>query len=163
MAEKDEDICAELARDKETVKLWVLNYASRKKEYYEDIKYIRDQLPGPAGLKRLAGSGSQTEWKVVRTEDLDEAEKWLLAVEAMQSTLSEKKLLFLSLRREAHRKTNVINWANYVRYRYARAMSARYGGTEERFCPSDTTLYTWWDEILDLTRLIAYKRGCRFF
>ena len=85
MAEKDEDICAELARDKETVKLWVLNYASRKKEYYENIKYIRDQLPGPAGLKRPAGSGSQTEWKVVRTEDLDEAEKWLLAVEAMQS------------------------------------------------------------------------------
>ena len=58
MAEKDEDICAELARDKETVKLWVLNYASRKKEYYENIKYIRDQLPGPAGLKRPAGSGS---------------------------------------------------------------------------------------------------------
>lgn len=162
MAENGEDICEELARDKETAKLWVLNYASRKMEYYEDMKYIHDQIPAPSDFSRSGGSGSATEWKVVKLSNLENREKWLLTIEAMQSTLPEKKLLFLSLRREAHQKPNVVNWANYVQYRYARIMAAKYGGTEERFCPSEATLYIWWDEILELTRIIAYKRGCKF-
>ena len=137
----DEKIKQILSHDKETAKRWLLNYDGCRLQYFEAQK---NNSKSPFGIS------------------MAEAGRWLKAVELVQGALSENRLLFLRLRRQANRDKKIINWVPFVQQAYACIMAEKYGKNEASYWMSEGTLYKWWSDIVEKTRLIAYKKQCKF-
>lgn len=157
------DIVRELAKDKVCAEDWILLYSKRKKEYFEDERYLRESLPSPHDVGSRGGKGtSYTEYKIIHLADIERSEKWLLAVELMEKTLSPKRLIFLECRREALKYKGKRNWILFVQRTYAERLAKMYGRRPENFWVSYQTICNWWNKIIDMTLHIAYHTGCEF-
>ena len=163
MIQTKRDIIRELTRDKDTAEEWILFYERRKKEYLEDEKYLRESLPVPHDVgSSCTAAKSYTEYKIIRLVDIERAEKWLLAVELMEETLSPKRRIFLECRREAVKYKGKKNWILFVQRTYAERLGALYGRRPECFSIGYQTICTWWNKIIDMTLHIAYHTQCKF-
>ena len=131
----------ELSQDKETARCWLLNYEGRRRQYFEAQK-----------------NNSKSPFNMTMAE----AGRWLKVVELVQETLSEKRLIFLRLRRQANRDREINNWIPFVQRTYAAIMAEKHGGREASYWMSEGTLYLWWGDMVEMARLIAYKMGCKF-
>lgn len=162
-------ILEQIKRDYKTAEEWILQYYERRAEYYEEARYIHDHSYGVGQGAGNKGSGGNN-YSLIRFSDLEHMERWLLSVELMWSTLSPKKKIFVEQRRRAEaknrylkeRKQGRINWALFVQKHYAREMLQENGGRQETYWMNEKTIKIWWKEIVELTRLIAQKRGCIF-
>jgi len=159
-----EDVLREIGQDFETAAEWLLFYEDRKKQYFSDLNYIQDERSMPEVYVRT-GAGNVVMQKVVRLAELERAEKWLLTIELVESMLGPKKRTFLDVRREARQKNMTVNghevWRVYVQRHYAERMAELNNSSMiDRWWISDQTLTSWWKEIVGLTRILAYKRGC---
>ncbi|MBP2654986.1 MAG: hypothetical protein H6Q73_2555 [Firmicutes bacterium] len=165
MARKD-DILREISQDFETAAEWLLFYEDRKKQYYSDLNYIRDERSMPEVFVRTGTTGNVVIQKVISLEELEQTEKWLLTVELVESILGPKKKTFLAIRREARRKNRKINghevWRGYVQRRFAEEMSNIYQVPSDKFWLSEDSITLWWKNMVATARLLAYKTGCRF-
>lgn len=141
MVDAGKAIKQELSQDKETAKRWLLNYDGRRRQYFEAQK-----------------SRSKSPFNM----SMAEAGRWLKVVELVQGTLSENRLLFLRLRRQANRDKGIVNWVPFVQQAYAGIMAEKHGGKEASFWMSEGTLYKWWGDMVEEARLIAYKKQCKF-
>jgi len=164
VAQRD-DILREIGQDFETAAEWLLFYEDRKKQYYIDLNYIRDESSMPEVFVRTGTTGNVVLQKVISQAELDKTEKWLLTIEMVESMLGPKKKTFLEVRREARKKNRTVNghevWRGYVQQRYAEQM-AKFNNSNmiDRWWLGDRTITVWWQELVALTRLLAYKRSC---
>jgi len=165
MAQK-EDVLRELDQDFETAAEWLLFYEDRKKQYFIDLNYIRDERSMPEVFVRAGATGNVVLQKVISQAELDETEKWLITVELLENMLGPKKKVFLEIRRTARRNNRTVNghevWRSYVQKRYAEEMAKQYSTSIDKFWISEDTITLWWKSIVATTRLLAYKKGCEF-
>jgi len=160
-----EDVLRELDQDFETAAEWLLFYEDRKKQYFSDLNYIRDERSMPEVYVRT-GAGNIVLQKVISQAELDETEKWLITVELVENMLGPKKKVFLEVRRAARRKNCTVNghevWRGYVQKKYAEEMAKQYNASIDKFWISEDSITLWWKSIVATTRLLAYKKGCEF-
>jgi hypothetical protein len=158
-------ILQELSKDYDIAEEWLLNYDARKKQYYSDLGYIRDEDSRPEVFIRT-GPGNVVMQKVISLAELDRTENWLITVELVESLFGPKKKMFLAVRREAKRMNMTVNgrevWRTYVQRHYAEEMSKLYNCPPEKFWLSDRAIMYWWKSMIELTRILALKRGCVF-
>lgn len=163
-------IIQELRKDYRTAEEWLIFYRERKEQYYDDMRYIRDESPSFDFHKAIASGSSWTEYKAIQIFNLENDEKWILTVEIIQEMLSDKKAVFLEMRRRAARKNKTlydqgkpkVNWIMFVQEHYANFMAKQYHTPKEKFWLSENTIKAWWKEIVNTTRLIALKKKCKF-
>lgn len=166
----ENNIIEQIKKDYRTTEDWILLYYEKRAEYYKEARHIRDR-----SYCMDVGRGGESiirwqDFQVIQFADLDYMEKWLLAVELMWATLSPKKKIFVEQRRRAEQKNRYlreqrkgrINWILFVQEHYANEMAKKYSRKPEEYWSSEGTVKIWWKEIIDLTRLIAIKKGCSF-
>lgn len=96
--------------------------------------------------------------------DIENYKKWIMAIEQMESTLSEKRLMFLQYRREAEYeslkspKQGRNGWVDYVQYHYSDWCFRRYG-SKANVIP-EQTLREWQSKIVDTVVRIAIHYKC---
>ena len=159
-----------LKNDYKTTEEWLLFYEERKKDYYENVKYIDDRSPRH-DLSRLgAGHSSWTEYKIVQLGNLEHEEKWLLTVELIESILDTEGKMLLKIRRQAARKSRQLqekgekklNWITYVQQKYALCMANDNIRNKDKYFLSERTIIARWKKIVRITQMIAMKRKCVF-
>ena len=157
-------ILQELDQDFDTAEEWLLYYPERLKLYYQDLNYISGGGIASPEVFAQTGPGNIVLHKVISLSELDKTEKWLITVEMVQEMLGPKKRLFLDLRRKAADRKKTVNgrevWRSYVQKHYADELARLYNGVPEKFWLNDNTITNWWNEIVELLRLVALKRGC---
>ncbi|MCE5286963.1 MAG: hypothetical protein LLG02_14115 [Pelosinus sp.] len=157
------NVIQELKNDYDTAEEWLLFYPERLKQYYSDLNYIHDENRMHE-VNVPTGPGNVVLQKVVSLAELDATEKWLITVELFESMLGPKKKLFLELRRKAAGRRKTVNgrevWRNYVQSHYAEEMGRQNFTSPNKFWLHDNTITNWWDEMVELLRLVALKRGC---
>lgn len=140
-------------------------YEERKKDYYENIKYIDDRSP-KHDLSRLgAGHSSWTEYKIIQLGNLEHEEKWLLTIELIESILDAEGRMLLKIRRQAARRSRQLqekgekklNWIIYVQQKYALCIR-----NKDKYFLSERTIIARWKKIVRITQMIAMKRKCVF-
>lgn len=151
-----------LRKDYKVAEDWVLFYDDHKKEYYTDSGYLHDGTQQAAGFGRSGTKNSYTEYRIIQLSVLDNNEKWLLAVEMTELTLSPRKITFLEARRNVAAKKCKTNWILSTQNKYAEEMAKKYGKSTELFWLSEKTVVSWWKEIVGTVRLIALKKNCIF-
>ena len=150
-------IIAELQADLDEAAEWLLNYAARLKQWQQDGNSIREENNAPEIYIKTGPNKNIIMQKVISLAELDYAENWLLAVEILVETLDDEKRNFLEIRREAHKKTQYLGirgrpaWRGYVRQQWEHT---------EHGPITDNNISDWWQELIQLMRLIALKRGC---
>lgn len=158
-----DDILQQIKKDYETAEEWLLNYPSRLTQYYKDLNYIHTECRTSEVFVQT-GLSDVVSQKVVSLAELEKTEKWLIAVELIKDMLGPKKRLFLELRQKAAKRNQTVNgrevWRSYVQKHYASEMAKMYNGMPERFWLHDNTITNWWNEIVELFRLVAIKKGC---
>lgn len=88
--------------------------------------------------------------------------KWIIAVESMEKTLSEKSRRYLEFRRDAARLMKEADdpgrpgWVDYVQAKYATWFYNRYG---IEFVPHKNSMIQWMNKMVDITVRIAIKNG----
>ena len=155
---------AEIKKDNEIASDWLLYYPYRKRQYYDDLLDVENARP-VSEVSVRTGPGNQTMQKAVKMVELSHTELWLQTVEALESVLSEKKQIFLEVRREAAYISNKTvrgrpAWVIYVQRHYAERMAARYKTTPDKFWTHEQSLKAWWKEMVETTARIAIKQGC---
>lgn len=154
-----------LDNDYKIAEEWLLNYEARKKQYYSDLGYIRDENSRPEVFIRT-GPGNIVMQKVVSMAELERTENWLISTELVESTLGPKNQIFLAVRRDAKRMNQMVNgrevWRTYVQRQYAEKMAQEYKTPVEKFWLSDRAVMYRWKAIVNLTLYVAIKRGCSF-
>lgn len=154
---------AEIKKDNEIASEWLLYYPFRRRQYYDDLLDVENARP-VSEVNIKTGPGNQTMQKAVKMVELSHTELWLQAVEIVESVLSEKKLIFLEVRREAAYMVKTVRgrpaWVIYVQRHYAERMAARYNTTPDKFWTNETTLKEWWKEMVEIVARIALKQGC---
>ena len=105
--------------------------------------------------------------KAISLIELKRKETWILAIELMEKTLSEKSKKYLELRRDAeaeHKKAQKRGfhkrgrpgWVDYVQPRYAEWFYKRYG---KATIPDWDKMSEWMNRIVDIATGIAIGKG----
>lgn len=117
------------------------------------------------GLPHGSGVSNPAQQKALSLCDIERIKKWIMAIEQMEQTLSEKKVVFLQYRREAEYinmkmpKQGRNGWINYVQFHYSEWFSRRYCRNDDTVIP-EQTLREWQSKIIDTTVRIAIYHGC---
>jgi hypothetical protein len=144
---------------------WLLECPERKQQYLDKMSEF-----SVLGAVRYSGMPTGTDvgrpcenmgLSLVKSE---ESKLWIMTVEDTESTLGDKKLAFLDIRRLAEKlKHEGIQergrpaWVPYTQERYADWHHRKYGGD---YMPASRDLYRWWTDIVNIAVRIAIKRGC---
>ena len=142
---------------------WLLNCQEYRNQYLvEKESYSELSATIYSGMPHGSGIGKPAENKAITLTDLEVKKFWIMTIEDAESTLSDKKNIFLELRRRAEqidaiREVGRPGWVDYVQVRYADWHEREYG---KACLLSKNTLHGWWNEIVDVTVRIAIKRGC---
>lgn len=118
------------------------------------------------GMPHGTGVGNPTQQKALKLTDIESKKNWIMAIEAMENTLTENQTEFLRLRRIAEEnaeKSSVRGrpaWIAFVQSHYNDWYNTRYG---KDICISEITLKTWQARIVDRTVRIAIYNGCFSF
>jgi hypothetical protein len=115
------------------------------------------------GMPHGTGVGNPTQQRALKLTDIEYKKNWIMAVEQMESTLTENQKEFLRLRRlaEQNAERSCVRgrpaWVVFVQTRYNDWYNNRYG--KEVFV-SEITLKQWQAMIVDKTVRIAIYNGC---
>jgi hypothetical protein len=152
----------DIDKQNKTAMKWILNYCELKRAYIDRSANFStlgatqyDAMPHGTSV------GNPCANKTMTLLDLEYHKKWIMVIEKMEQTLSEKSRKYLELRRDAVNQFSNINntgrpgWVNYVQPRYAEWMNYRYG--IEIDPPTKNTMLKWMDKILDVTIRIAFN------
>lgn len=157
-----------MRRDDLTAQDWLLNYASRKQEYYKAEAYISGQ--SGKGRRGRGKGGSPVEYQFIHVADVEQAEQWLLAVESLVDYLPPNRRLFVELWRKCHELNNQrlanhekkMEWVVWVQRKYAEEMARRTKKDESCYWLTEATLYLWRHKVINELVRVAYMRGCKF-
>ncbi len=158
MADVGATVIADMKRDRETARDYLLFYDTRLAEYNRRKEEELESQPRPDNTQGGGnnGVGNPTESQALRIVRYDEAHPeyyWLKAVEILQRSLGERKNIFIKVRREAEtKKVNGVGrpaWVVYTQMHYMREL-------EERFLNSDISISEirvkmLWKELVDRT------------
>lgn len=155
--EEGTKIIEAIETDRRTAIDYLLNYNTRLRDYKHKKQEDLVQQKPLSGGGRGSLPGKPTETMAVRSAAYDEEHieyRWLRAVEITERTLSDKKLLFLQVRREAGRHGHGAGqgrpgWVPYVQARFPELFQQRY--LQSGFYLSDRTAHAWWDAIVDFS------------
>jgi hypothetical protein len=115
------------------------------------------------GMPHGSNVGNPTQQKALKLTDIETKKNWIIAIEAMEDTLSENQTEFLRLRRLAEDNSFKVpvrgrpSWVAFVQSHYNDWYSQRY---KKDICVSEDTLKTWQARIVDKTVRIAIYNGC---
>jgi hypothetical protein len=141
---------------------WLLNFPEYK-QAYSDVAQGLSELGAVkyTGMPRGSGIGKPVESQGIFLAELEKKQRWIMTIEDTERIVSEKKLAFLSIRRQAEKitdnKVGRSGWMDYAQIQYAKWHERRYG---TGFVPSHSTLKMWWNEMVDIVVRIAIRRGC---
>lgn len=165
-----EKVFAEIERGFKVTEEWILSYYERRAAFYAESRYIRDCSYGLGyGQAEDLASGYMS-FQSIQYSELDNMERWLLALEIMWEELPLAKRVFVEQRRRAEKKNQYlsrkrkprVNWALFVQEHYAKEMARKCGGIPEDHWKAERTIKLWWKEIVERARLIAIMKGCIF-
>ena len=150
-------------QDREALR-WILDFDYRKQAYIEAVAQF-NTLGATAynGMPHGSGVGNPTQQKAVTLTELERQKNWIMTVEAMERTLSEKRRAFLEFRRRAEgldgkqERPGRPAWSGYVQVRYGEWHERRYGVA---VVPGRKTMDNWINEMIDVTVRIAIRKGC---
>lgn len=154
----------DIAKQNKLAMKWILNYYDLKQSYIE--KSANFSTLGATqydGMPHAQTVGNPCMNKTMTLLDMEEHRKWIMVIEKMEQTLSEKSRKYLELRRDAVNQfvniggTGRPGWVNYVQPRYVDWFKYRYGA--EIDAPSKNTMLKWMDKVLDVTIRIAIRDG----
>ncbi len=139
----------------------ILSLDELKEQYANSLKSI-----SVLGAQNLDGMphgtnvSNPTEQKCIKLLDIEKTKAWIIAIETMESRLSEIKRHFLKVRREAEKKAPPTGgrpgWGAYVESHFAEWMYEEYGRI---FCLPMRTALDWQREIVDMTVRLAIYYG----
>ena len=116
------------------------------------------------GMPHGTSVGNPTMQKAVKLADIESKKNWIMAIEQMESTLNEKHIAFLTIRRKAERLAESTiktkgrpSWVAYVQAQYNDWYYSRFG---TYICVSEETLKLWQARIVDKTVRLAIYYGC---
>lgn len=151
-------------QNKEALK-WILNIHDLRRSYFDSVATF--STLGAAvndGMPRGTDTGNPCMNKAISLVDMENRKNWIMAIEMMEQTLSEKGRKYLDLRRDAEHQPHKGNelggrpgWVEYVQPRYAEWFYYRFGGES---VPTERTMSTWMYKIIDTTVRIAIDKGC---
>lgn len=142
---------------------WILNFYSLRKAYIDQSSMFN--ALGAAvndGMPRGTDTSNPAANKTITLIDLEQQKNWIITIETMEKTLSEKSRKYLELRREAENQIQEWNkrgrpgWVEYVQPRYAEWFYSRYS---RGFVPTPKTMTKWMNTIIDVTARIAVHNG----
>lgn len=149
---------------------WLLNYQQKKIMYIEAVESMQEFSPlvatnysgMPKGM--VTSNPSQDKGMVLinfglRKPELELQRKWLITIDDTEKTLSEKKMVYLELRRRAvNIEPNRIrpSWVDYVQAKFA---DWHYRQYQKEFVPCKQSMVDWWNDIINVTVRIAIRRG----
>lgn len=143
---------------------WILNFADKRQAY---INKCNDFTVLGAvkldGMPHGTSPGNPCQNKGISLVEIEQMKKWIIVIESMEKTLSEKQTRYLQLRRDAEqnnkrdREPGRPGWVAYTQPRYADWFFHRYGC---ECVPTDKTMEVWMNKIIDVTVRIAIHDGC---
>jgi hypothetical protein len=141
---------------------WILNLQEFRQAYIE--KSANFSTLGATqydGMPHAQTVGNPCMNKTLTLLDMEEQRKWIMVIEKMEQTLSEKSRKYLELRRDAvNQFSNNVGrpgWVEYVQPKYVEWFKYRYGREIEP--PTRGTMTEWMRKILDVTIRIAFNDG----
>lgn len=142
---------------------WILNFKERRDSYISDsANFSMLGSTNYSGMPKGSDTGNPTLNKAVTLTELERQKLWIITIESMESTLSEKRRIFLEFRRRAealqkeHDSPGRPGWVEYVQIRYGEWHEYRYG---KGFVPSRHALHKWLNELIEITVRIAIRQG----
>lgn len=160
--ENDAWILEALAVDRAWAEHVLLHYDELLKDYEKRkaVALIVMQSNVSGGHGSLPGK--PTENTAIRSADYDERSndyQWLRAVRIVEESLSERKKIFLEVRRRAEKQAQKVNgkvsWVSWTYTEYENIMVKRYKKVSNR---SERTMRAWWQELVEEVRLVYLKR-----
>ncbi len=154
----------DIEKQNKTAMKWILNYYDLKKAYIE--KTANFSTLGSTqydGMPHGSFVGNPCMNKAMTILDIEENKKWIMVIEKMEQTLSEKSRKYLEIRRDAVNQianTKSIGrpgWVDYCQTNYSAWIKYRFG--REIDAPTKGTMTEWMRKILDVTVRIAIKDG----
>jgi hypothetical protein len=148
-------------QNKEALK-WILNFYDLRRSYI-DSSAMFNAIGAVVndGMPRGTDTSNPCANKAISLAELERQKKWIITIESMEQTLSEKSREYLRLRREAEHQIQDTpgrpGWYNYVNYKYSDWFYNRYGKSSYQ---SLQTLIDWMHQMIDITVRIAIKNGC---
>lgn len=143
---------------------WILNFAEKRQAY---ITKLNDFTVLGAvkldGMPHGTSPGNPCQNKGISLVEIEQMKKWIIVIESMEKTLSEKQTRYLQLRRDAEqnnkrdREPGRPGWVDYVQAKYSAWFFNRYGGC---CVPSPQSMDTWMNKIVDVTVRIAVQQKC---
>ena len=160
----------EMKRQDKIAESYLLNYATKRKAYLEKRSRLYDgqEYIGALGATQYSDmpkgtdTGNPTASKAISLVDLTTEEQWIMTIENVHDSLSEKKFMFLSARRAAHETyydggTGRPGWVEETAKEYCK-LRERLNGDYQLL--DRKTAMKWWSEIVDFTVRVAQRRGC---
>jgi len=152
------EVIADMRRDRETAREYLLFYDTRLAEYNRIKEEELSAHPRPDNIAGGGGNGvgNPTETQALKRAQYDEAHPeyyWLKAVEILQRSLGERKNIFIKVRREAEaKKVNGVGrpaWVVYTQMHYMQELEERFLNGEVSI--SEIRVKTMWKELVDKT------------
>jgi hypothetical protein len=153
----------DIEKENEQAADWLLNFNTYKKQYIEALEAANDSAASiDNGMPSPTSVGRPTEQKAITFVELERRRQWLMTIENTEQILSEKRRVFLSLRRQAESigfeaVQGRPGWVDFVQVQYAKWHELRY---HKYYLPGRKTLFDWWNSIVNITARIAIRRGC---
>jgi hypothetical protein len=144
---------------------WILYYHQRSQLYTKMQNNISAlSATQYTGMPHGSGKSDSTVQKVIELEKLKNDELWLITIEDIEKIVSPQKKVFIEVRRRAEEfKNDGIatvgrpGWVSYTQATYADKIYRMYGYEQ---VPSERTMMSWWNQVVDLAVRVAIKRGC---
>lgn len=113
------------------------------------------------GMPHGTGVGNPTQQRALKLADIEVKKNWIMAIEQMESTLNEKQMAFLTIRRKAEKESMPTggrpSWVAYTQSHYNDWYYSRFG---TNISASEDTLRIWQARIVDKTVRLAIYYGC---
>ena len=156
------DLAIDTAKEDREALRWILNYHELRKAYIAlTTEFNEIAATAYTGMPHGSDVGKPTENKTVTLMELERQKTWLITIECLEKTMSEKARAFLEFRRRAEcvecNNVGRPGWVDYVQVRYGEWHERRYG---RAFVPSRRVMYNWMDKMVDVTVRIAIRKGC---
>ena len=151
-------VIADMKRDRETARDYLLFYDTRLAEYNRRKEEELASQPRPENTPGGGnnGVGNPTESQALRIVRYDESHPeyyWLKAVEILQRSLGERKNIFIKVRREAEvKKVSGVGrpaWVVYTQMHYMMELEERF--LNDYVSISEKRIKAMWRELVDKT------------
>ena len=142
---------------------WILNFYDLRKAYIDKLAMF-SALGATVndGMPRGTDTGNPAANKAISLVELEKQKTWIMVIELMEQTLSERSRKYLEFRRDAahqikgDKRGRPSSWVNYVQPRYAEWFYCRYCKPD---VPSVDQMKQWINSMIDVTVRIAIKKG----